>query len=200
MFTDVFYSSAVNSIISFGLQSRILHNRSKVFMVMQMKITTENSTFIAPGAIVLGDVTLGEEASIWYHATVRGDKAPIVIGKRSNVQDNAVVHVDSRYPVIIGENVTIGHSAIVHGCEIGDNSLIGMGSIIMNGAKIGKNCLVGAGALVLQNTVVPDNSLVLGNPAKVKRQVTGEEIAGILHNAMEYAREAADLREKYNLA
>ena len=161
---------------------------------MERKQTIENTVFIAPGAIVLGDVTIGEEASIWYHATVRGDKAPIIIGRRSNIQDNAVVHVDKDHPVIIGENVTIGHSAVIHGCEIGDNTLIGMGSIIMNGARIGQNCLIGAGALVLQNTIVPDGSLVLGNPAKIKRPVTEEEIAGILRNAAEYAEEAAVLR------
>lgn len=153
---------------------------------------TDNSPYIAPGAIVLGDVTLGEDVGIWYHATVRGDRAPIVIGNRSNVQDNAVVHVDAKYPVTIGENVTIGHSAVIHGCEIGDNSLIGMGAIVMNGARIGKNCIVGAGALVTQNTVVPDNSLILGNPAKVKRQVTQEEIVASLHNAEVYVEEARE--------
>jgi len=146
--------------------------------------------YIAQGAIVRGDVTLGEEANIWYHATIRGDKAPILIGARSNIQDNAVVHVDTNHPVVIGEGVTIGHSAIIHGCEIGDNSLIGMGSIIMNGAKIGCNCMVAAGALVLQNTVVPDNSLILGNPAKVKRLLTEEEIESIKHNALAYVAEA----------
>ena len=146
--------------------------------------------FIAPGAIVLGDVALGEDVGIWYHATVRGDRAPIKIGNRSNVQDNAVVHVDANYPVNIGENVTIGHGAIIHGCEIGDNSLIGMGAIVMNGAQIGKNCIVGAGALVTQNTIVPDNSLLIGNPAKVKRDVTAEEIEASLRNAAIYVEEA----------
>lgn len=158
-----------------------------------MKI--DNTPFIAPGAIVLGDVTLGEDVGIWYHATVRGDRAPIVIGNRSNVQDNAVVHVDANYPVTIGENVTIGHGAIIHGCEIGDNSLIGMGAIVMNGARIGKNCIVGAGALVTQNTIVPDNSLLLGNPAKVKRQVTPEEVAASLHNAEVYVEEARECKK-----
>ena len=150
----------------------------------------QETVFIAPGAIVLGDVTLGEDVGIWYHATVRGDRAPIVIGSRSNVQDNAVVHVDANYPVTIGQNVTIGHGAIIHGCEIGDNSLIGMGAIVMNGARIGKNCIVGAGALVTQGTIVPDNSLILGNPAKIKREVTPEEIASSLRNAEVYVEEA----------
>ncbi len=156
-----------------------------------------NLNFIAPGAIVLGDVTLGEDASIWYHATVRGDRAPIVIGKGSNIQDNSVVHVDAEHPVHIGENVTIGHGAIIHGCSIGDNSLIGMGAIIMNDAKIGKNCIVGAGALVTQGTVVPDNSLILGNPAKYKRAVTEEEIAHNLKNAAFYIQEARESKEAF---
>lgn len=150
------------------------------------------SAFIAPGAIVLGDVTIDENAGIWYHATVRGDRASIRIGKCSNIQDNCVVHVGAGYPVTIGENVTIGHGAIIHGCEIGDNSLIGMGAILMNGCVIGKNCIVGAGALVTEGTVVPDNSLIFGNPAKIKRQVTKEEIDGNLRNAALYVEEAAE--------
>lgn len=153
------------------------------------------AVFIAPGAIVLGNVTLGEDVGIWYHATVRGDRASIVIGKGSNVQDNTVVHGDPEHPVVIGQNVTIGHSAVIHGCEIGDNSLIGMGAIIMNGAKIGKNCIVAAGALVTQNTQIPDNSLVLGNPGKVKREVTEEEIAANLRNAKVYVEEARHMRQ-----
>ena len=150
----------------------------------------KKAIFIAPGAIVLGDVTLGDKVGIWYHATVRGDRAPIIIGQGSNVQDNAVVHVDDDCGVVIGENVTIGHGAIIHGCEIGDNTLIGMGAIVMNGAKIGQNCIVGAGALVTQNTIVPDNSLILGNPAKVKRAVTQEEVKSSLRNAALYVEEA----------
>lgn len=153
-----------------------------------MKIA--ESALIAPGAIVLGDVTVGEDVGIWYHATVRGDRAPIVIGKGSNIQDNCVVHVEKEYPVAIGENVTIGHGAILHGCTIGDNSLIGMGAILMNGSVIGKNCIVGAGALVTGGTVVPDHSLILGNPAKVKRKITPKELEANLHNAALYVEEA----------
>ena len=158
-----------------------------------LKTTKESNIFIAPGAIVLGNVTLGEDVGVWYHATIRGDKAPIIIGKGSNVQDNAVVHVDADHPVTIGQNVTIGHSAVIHGCEIGDNSLIGMGAIIMNDAKIGKNCIVAAGALVTQNAQIPDNSLVLGNPAKIKRNVTDDEIAANLRNARSYIEEAREM-------
>jgi carbonic anhydrase/acetyltransferase-like protein (isoleucine patch superfamily) len=155
-----------------------------------MKI--HDTAFIAPGAVVLGDVTVGEDVGIWYNATVRGDRGSIVIGKGSNVQDNAVVHMDDNFPVTIGENVTIGHGAIVHGCTIGDNCLVGMGAIIMNGAHIGANCIVGAGALVTQGTEVPDNSLILGNPAKIKRAVTEEEIAASIRNARLYVEEARE--------
>lgn len=156
------------------------------------------SCYIAPGAIVLGDVTLNEDAGIWYHATVRGDRAPIIVGKGSNIQDNCVVHVDADYPVEIGEYVTIGHGAIIHGSKIGDNSLIGMGAILLNGSVIGKNCIIGAGALVTQNTIIPDNSLVIGNPGRVKREVTSEEIAANLRNALFYVQEAKEAKEAAN--
>lgn len=146
--------------------------------------------FIAPGAVVSGSVWIGESAGVWYHAVVRGDRAPIRIGSGSNIQDNCVVHVDAGYPVEIGENVTVGHGAILHGCSVGDNSLIGMGSILMNGCRIGKNCIIGAGTLVTQGMVIPDNSLVIGSPGRVKRQVTEAEIEQNMRNAALYAREA----------
>ena len=113
--------------------------------------------YIAEGAVVKGQVTMADGASVWYNATVRGDSEPIEIGRNSNIQDNAVVHVDLSHSVRIGDNVTIGHSAIVHGCTIGDNTLIGMGAIVLNGARIGKNCIIGAGALVTQGTDIPDH-------------------------------------------
>ena len=153
------------------------------------------SVYIAPGAVVLGDVTVGEDAGIWFHATVRGDRAPVTIGRGSNIQDNCVVHVEPSHPVVIGENVTVGHSAVIHGCRIGDNSLIGMGAILMNGCEIGRNCVIGAGALVTLNTIIPDNSLVLGNPAKVKREVTSEEILSNIKNAVHYVAEAREYKQ-----
>lgn len=149
------------------------------------------NVFIADGAIVRGDVTLDDYANIWFNAVVRADADSITIGKNSNVQDNCVLHVDIDAPLHIGDNVTIGHGAIIHGCTIGINSLIGMGAIILNHAVIGKNCIIGAGALVTQNTVIPDNSLVIGSPAKVKRTVTDQEIDDITHNAIHYVNEAA---------
>ena len=142
--------------------------------------------FIAPDACVYGDVTIGKDCSIWFHAVVRAEDSSIVIGVGSNVQDNCVVHVDAGHSVEIGDFVTIGHGAIVHGCKVGDNTLIGMGAIVLNGAVIGKNCVIGAGALVTQNTVIPDNSLVIGSPAKVLRQVKPEEAASSRVNAGHY--------------
>lgn len=153
-----------------------------------MKIA--KSAYIAPGAVVLGDVEMKEDVSIWYHATVRGDKESIFIGRGSNIQDNCVVHTGAEYPVTIGENVTIGHSAVIHGCAIGDNSLIGMGAILMNGSVVGKNCIVGAGALVTEGMKIPDNSVAVGNPAKVVRRTTEEDIAANLRNAASYVEDA----------
>ena len=155
-----------------------------------------NTAFIAPGAIVRGNVILGEDTSVWYHAVIRGDRDFIAVGRGSNIQDNCVVHVDEGNPVVIGENVTVGHSAVLHGCRIGNNTLIGMGAIIMDGCVIGENCIVGAGALVTQNTVIPEHSLVVGSPARVKRQVTAEETEASLKNARLYVEEAAKAREE----
>lgn len=154
------------------------------------------SAYIADGAIVLGNVSVGEESSIWFHSTVRADRAEITIGSRSNIQDNAVVHVDEGFPVHIGNNVTVGHGAVIHGCRINDNTLIGMGAIILNGARIGENCVIGAGALVTQNMIIPDNSLVIGCPAKIMRQVTAEEVSGNRGNAEEYVKESREYKNK----
>lgn len=151
---------------------------------------TEN-VFIAPGAIVCGKVTLMEHVNIWFHAVVRAETGSIIIGKGSNVQDGCVIHVDQGADVIIGDQVTIGHNATIHGCSIGDNTLIGMGAIIMNHAVIGKNCIVAAGALVPQNMIIPDNSLIIGSPAKIKRSVTSEEIFHNQQNAVHYIKQAA---------
>lgn len=160
-----------------------------------IKPTIDPSAFLAKGCAVYGNVTLKANVSVWYNATIRAMEEPIVIGEGSNVQDNAVVHVDSGYQVIIGSNVTIGHGAIIHGCNIGDNTLIGMGAIILNGASIGNNCIIGAGALVTQNTVIPDNSLVLGSPAKVIRSVKEEEVEKSIANAKLYVEEIAFFTE-----
>jgi carbonic anhydrase/acetyltransferase-like protein (isoleucine patch superfamily) len=138
-----------------------------------------SSAFIAPGAFVVGDVTVSENASIWPGCSLRGDIAPIVIGANSNVQDGSVVHVADNLPAIIGEWVTVGHKAIVHACEIGNEVLIGMGAIILDGAKIGDHSIIGANATVTMHMEIPPGSLVLGSPAKIKKTLTAEEQAGI---------------------
>ncbi|WP_297566402.1 gamma carbonic anhydrase family protein [uncultured Faecalibaculum sp.] len=142
--------------------------------------------WIAPGAVVAGDVTMEAGSSVWFHCTVRAEEEPVVIGKDSNVQDNSVIHTDPGYPVILGDSVTVGHGCILHGCRIGDETLIGMGAIVLNGAAIGSHCLIGAGALVTQNAIIPDGSLVLGSPARVIKPVTEQQIQEIRENAMEY--------------
>ncbi len=137
------------------------------------------SAFIAPGAFIAGDVTIGEQVSIWPSCSLRGDIAPIIIGDHSNVQDGSVVHVADDLPAIIGEWVTVGHKAIVHACEIGNEVLIGMGAIVLDGAKIGNRCIIGANATVTMHQEIPDGSLVLGSPAKIKKTLTLEEQASI---------------------
>ena len=150
------------------------------------------SAFIAPNATVLGDVTVGEHSSFFFGAVARSEFVPIVVGKRTNIQDNCVLHADPGLPMIIGDDVTVGHGAILHSCTVGNNSLIGMGAIVLNGAVIGENCIVAAGALVPQNMTVPDGSLVMGSPAKVRRSVTEEEIAANRQSAAGYVTEAKE--------
>ncbi|MFM1914215.1 MAG: hypothetical protein RIR51_2068 [Bacteroidota bacterium] len=144
------------------------------------------SVFIAPNASIMGDVKLGTNVSIWYGAVLRGDTETLTLGEGTNIQDNAVVHADPGFPTILGKNVTVGHSAIVHGAIIGDGTMIGMGSTILNGAKIGKNCLIGANALVKEGMEVPDNSMVLGMPAKIIRELKEEELNWLSHSAPHY--------------
>ncbi|HEY5537270.1 MAG TPA: gamma carbonic anhydrase family protein [Acetobacterium sp.] len=144
------------------------------------------TVFIAKSADVVGKVKFGNFISIWFQTVLRGDIESITIGDRTNIQDGSVVHVAPGYPTVIGEDVSIGHNAIIHGCEIGNNVLIGMGAILLNGAKIGANSIVGAGSLVTQGKVFPSNSLILGSPAKVVRELREEEVTSIQENAQEY--------------
>lgn len=141
---------------------------------------------VFPGAVVEGDVTLGDDCAIWYNAVVRGDLDAITVGPRTNIQDGCVVHEDEGFPVSIGSDVTVGHGAILHGCTVGEGSLIGMGSILMNGVRVGKNCIVGAGALLTESTEIPDGSLALGSPAKVVRPLTEDEKAANYTSAASY--------------
>lgn len=141
---------------------------------------------IFDGAHVIGDVDIAENVSIWYNAVVRGDNEPISIGKDSNVQDNCVLHTSPKYPVKIGENVSVGHAAVLHGCEIDDDVLIGMNATLLNGSHISKNSIVGAGALVTENKNFPEGSLIIGVPAKAVRQLNHDEIKHIKDNAKKY--------------
>ncbi len=145
-----------------------------------------DSHFIAPNASVIGAVILEDNVSVWFNAVIRGDVEPIHIGANSNVQDGAVLHTDPGAPLNIGNNVTIGHKAMLHGCTIGDGCLIGINSVIINHAVIGKDCLIGANALVTEGKVIPDNSLVIGSPGKVLRLLTDEEIMAMRGNSTRY--------------
>lgn len=151
-------------------------------------IEKHKTGWVAENAVLVGDVTIGEGSSVWYGAILRGDEAPITIGKNTNIQDGAVLHEAARYPLVIGDGVTVGHNAILHGCEIGNNVVIGMGSIVMNGAKIGNDSIVGAGSLVTQDKEFPDGVMILGSPARALRKLTPEEIARNRWNAEEYVR------------
>lgn len=151
-----------------------------------IKPQIHEDTFIADSADVLGDVIIGEGSSIWYSTVVRGDIENIKIGKYTNIQDNSTVHTETNIPTTLGDYTVVGHNAIVHGCTIGDNCLIGMGSIILNSAVIGDNSIIAAGSLITEGKIIPPNSLVMGTPGKVVRQVTESEIEHIKKNAIRY--------------
>jgi len=144
------------------------------------------SAFVADTATLVGNVTLEANASVWFGATLRGDNEPITIGENSNVQEGTVMHTDPGYPLAIGKNVTVGHQAMLHGCTVGDGSLIGIQAVVLNGARIGKGCLVGAGALVTEGKQFPDHSLILGSPAKVVRTLTQEDLLRLEATAASY--------------
>lgn len=146
--------------------------------------------FIAPNASVIGHVELKADASIWFNVVVRGDSEKITVGRGSNVQDGAVLHADPGFPLTIEDHVTIGHKVMLHGCSIGEGSLVGINAVILNGAKIGRGCLIGANALVTENTVIPDGSMVLGSPGKVVKQLSAEQSAALLHSAQSYVQNA----------
>ena len=146
----------------------------------------EKAAFIAPNAAICGDVAMDEGSSVWFSAVIRGEVAPIRIGKNSNVQDNAVLHCDVGGAVTLGRSVTVGHSAVVHGCTVGDGTLIGMHATLLNHCVVGKNCIIGAGALVPEGMVIPDGSVAVGVPARVIKPVTEAQIAANLHNAAHY--------------
>jgi carbonic anhydrase/acetyltransferase-like protein (isoleucine patch superfamily) len=160
--------------------------------------TMAESAWVADSAQVMGNVHLHEDSSVWFGAVLRGDTETITVGKGSNVQDGTVMHADYGFPLVVGERVTIGHQVMLHGCTIGDESLIGIGATVLNGAKIGKNCLVGAGALVTEGKEFPDGSMIIGSPAKVVRQLTPEQIEGLRRSAAHYVENAERYRKGLN--
>jgi carbonic anhydrase/acetyltransferase-like protein (isoleucine patch superfamily) len=148
--------------------------------------TVDASAWVAPTATFVGRVNLGPDSSVWYQAVLRADSEEIWIGSGSNIQDGVVAHVDPGFPLTIGRNVSVGHNAVLHGCTVGDGTLVGMGAVVMNGAVVGDNCLVAAGALVTEGAQIPPRSLVAGVPAKVRRELTDEEIEHGTANALTY--------------
>jgi gamma-carbonic anhydrase len=165
--------------------------RKQLDTFLSKKPALGRGVYIAKTAVVIGDVTIGDESSVWYHAVVRGDINRIAIGHHTNVQDNAVLHLADDYPCVLGNYVTVGHSAIVHACTVGDECLIGMGAVILDGAVVGDQCLIGARALITQRMEIPAGSLVMGSPAKVVRALTSEERAGLKGWAEKYVANAA---------
>ncbi len=168
-----------------------------VYRIKNEKPRIHPSVFIAENAVVAGQVSLAEGCSVWFSATLRGDIAPIVIGKNTNIQDGSVVHCDTDVPTTVGEGVTVGHGAILHSCNIEDNTLIGMGAIILSGARIGRDSIVAAGALVPGNREFPPRSLILGSPAKVQRQLTDAEVDANAKNAQHYIDRGAEAKIDY---
>lgn len=161
----------------------VIASGASVLALPSASPTIDDAAFVADGARIVGDVVLGGGSSVWYNAVLRGDSASIRIGVGSNVQDNVSIHVDAEHPVEVGAKVSIGHNAVVHGCTIGDGSLIGMGAVVLSGAVIGAGCLIAGGAVVLGGTAIPKGSLVAGVPAKVRRALSAEEREGLLRNA-----------------
>ena len=152
------------------------------------------SAWVADSAQVMGNVELGEDASVWFGVVIRGDTECITIGRGSNIQDASVLHADVGKPLTVGNNVTVGHKVMLHGCTIGDGSLIGIGAVVLNGAKIGKGCIVGAGALVTEGKEFPDGSMIIGSPAKVVRELTAQQQAGLTLSALHYIENARRFR------
>lgn len=160
------------------------------------RVETAEGSWIADSAVVIGKVRLEKDASVWFNAVLRGDNELILIGENSNVQDGAIMHTDPGAPLTLGKNVTVGHKAMLHGCTVGDNSLIGINAVVLNGARIGRNCIIGANALIPEGKEIPDGSLVMGSPGKVVRELTPQQqqavtagAAHYVHNAQRYQRD-----------
>ncbi len=166
-----------------------------LYALDELKPAADATAWVAPDANVIGNVRLAANTSVWFGATLRGDNESIEVGAGSNVQENCVFHTDLGFPLVIGRNCTIGHKVMLHGCVIGENTLIGMGATILNGARIGRNCLIGAGALITENKVIPDGSLVMGVPGKVVRTLDDQAIKAIELSALHYQENARRFRD-----
>ena len=167
-----------------------------IYHLGEMRPDIHETAWIADDANVIGNVELKEGSSVWFCTTIRGDNEIVVVGKGTNIQENTVMHTDIGFPLTIGENCTIGHKVMLHGCKIGNNTLIGMGAVILNGVKIGDNCLIGAGTLITENKVIPDGSLVMGMPGKIVRQLDDAAIARLTQSALHYQENAARFCKK----
>ena len=157
-----------------------------IYSLEDKKPSIEGTCFIADSATLIGSVILGDYVNVWFNAVLRADTDLLIVGENSNIQDGSVLHMDKGFPLTIGRNVTIGHKVMLHGCTIGDSSLVGMNAVVLNGAKIGKNCLIGANALVPEGREIPDSSVVLGSPGKIVREVTSSEIESFQSSAKAY--------------
>ena len=166
-----------------------------LYQLDDLQVQAEGDYWVADNAVVLGNVLLCQDASVWFNAVLRGDTELITVGEGSNVQDGSVLHTDLGYPINIGAHVTIGHKVMLHGCDIGEGSLIGINAVVLNGAKIGKNCIIGANALITEGKVIPDNSMVMGSPGKVVKTLTEEQGAGIRMGAKHYVENSWRFRD-----
>lgn len=172
-----------------GRKQELMTDTSSGSMLLALECGSPNvdaSAWVAPTATLVGRVNLGPDSSVWYRAVLRADSEEITVGSGSNIQDGVVAHVDPGYPLTIGANVSVGHNAVLHGCTVGDGTLVGMAAVIMNGAVVGENCLVAAGALVTEGARIPPRSLVAGVPAKVRRELTDEDVEHCTANALTY--------------
>ncbi|PWR23969.1 gamma carbonic anhydrase family protein [Zavarzinia compransoris] len=161
-----------------------------IYELGDKRVVREEGAWIAPGAVVIGAVTLKRNASVWFNAVIRGDNDPIVIGENTNIQDGSVLHTDDGVPLEIGSHVTVGHKVMLHGCIVGDNSLIGINAVILNRAKIGRNCIIGANSLIPEGREIPDGSLVMGSPGKVIRQLSETQVQILTMQALHYVENA----------
>ena len=162
-----------------------------LYQLDELKPSVHPSAWVADRAQVMGDVVLADNTSVWFGVVIRGDMSTITVGKDTNIQDNSVLHTDRDMPLVIGEGVTVGHQVVLHGCTVGNNSLIGIGAVVLNGVKIGNNCLVGAGALVTEGKEFPDGSMIIGSPAKAVRMLSPEQIEGLKMSAKHYVNNAS---------